>query len=58
MDHVVVGVGYTATHWHMRNSWGSRWGQGGYFSKARGDKQVAPNVWYIDASKVVEEREE
>jgi len=29
--HAIVCVGYTKDHWIMRNSWGSSWGDKGYF---------------------------
>ena len=57
-NHVVVGVGYTSSQWQMRNSWGSGWGQGGYFSKSRSDRQVASNVVYMAGSRAGEEIEE
>ena len=58
MNHVVVGVGYTSTQWQMRNSWGSWWGQGGYFSKSRSDKMVASNVVWIQAARAGQEEKE
>ena len=35
MNHAVVAVGYTASDWELRNSWGSGWGNGGYFTLNR-----------------------
>jgi len=57
-NHVVVGVGYTSTQWQMRNSWGSWWGQGGYFSKSRSDRMVASNVVWIQAARAGQEEKE
>ncbi|GLE00907.1 hypothetical protein PINS_up009706 [Pythium insidiosum] len=34
-DHVVVAVGYDATTIKVRNSWGPRWGEGGYMRLRR-----------------------
>ena len=30
VNHAVLLVGYTETHWIIKNSWGSWWGNGGY----------------------------
>lgn len=30
IDHVVLLVGYTETHWIIKNSWGAWWGDNGY----------------------------
>lgn len=30
IDHAVLLIGYTSTHWIIKNSWGIRWGLGGY----------------------------
>ena len=30
VDHAVVLVGYNDTHWIIKNSWGTYWGQNGY----------------------------
>ena len=54
-NHVVVGVGYTSSHWHMRNSWGTNWGQQGYFYKSRGDRMVADNVLTMTAARLGQE---
>ena len=54
-NHVVVGVGYTSSYWHMRNSWGTNWGQQGYFSKSRGDGMVANNVLTMTAARLGQE---
>eukprot|EP00116_Pleurobrachia_bachei_P002096 sb/3462358/ len=35
--HAVVSVGYTSTYFRMKNSWGSRWGESGFFRIARGN---------------------
>jgi len=31
MNHIVVAVGYNSRNWELRNSWGSGWGERGYF---------------------------
>lgn len=35
VDHAVTLVGYTAQYWILKNSWGTRWGEGGYMKFAR-----------------------
>ena len=30
IDHAVLLVGYTKTHWIIKNSWGQRWGTAGF----------------------------
>ena len=34
--HTVTVVGFTESHWIIRNSWGTRWGDGGYFYLRKG----------------------
>merc|ERR1719223_993721 len=36
-DHAVTSVGYTKDYFRMKNSWGSGWGEGGYFRIGRGN---------------------
>jgi len=35
INHAVQAVGYSADYWLIRNSWGSRWGEGGYIRLSR-----------------------
>lgn len=37
LDHTLLLVGYTETHWILKNSWGESWGENGfgYVSKAK-----------------------
>jgi len=37
LDHGVIAVGYTATYWYVRNSWGTGWGQSGYIQLGPGN---------------------
>eukprot|EP00727_Mastigamoeba_balamuthi_P005611 m51a1_g167 putative cysteine proteinase rd19a-like (510) ;mRNA; f:540397-542123 len=36
VNHAVVIVGYTSDHWIVKNSWGSWWGEHGYFRIKKG----------------------
>lgn len=36
LTHMVLLVGYTPQTWILKNSWGVRWGERGYFRLARG----------------------
>lgn len=48
MDHAVVVVGYDSSALKIRNSWGTSWGEKGYFRFARGKDEcnVADDVSY------------
>jgi len=36
INHAILAVGYTASYWIVKNSWGTSWGSGGYIYMARG----------------------
>ena len=36
IDHAVLVVGYTPDYWIIKNSWGTSWGEGGFFYLERG----------------------
>lgn len=40
LNHAVTVVGYTPTYWNVRNSWGERWGDGGYVKMSRKQENV------------------
>jgi hypothetical protein len=48
IDHCVQAVGYAADHWIVRNSWSTRWGEGGYIRIKRGANlcQIANDITY------------
>ena len=43
VNHAVLLVGYTPTSFIIKNSWGSTWGDGGYFQLARGSNMCGIN---------------
>ena len=50
--HAVCCVGYddTAKRFIVRNSWGSQWGQTGYFTipyQYLGDRNLSDDFWYV-----------
>lgn len=44
INHGVTLVGYTADKWIIRNSWGARWGDGGYVYLQRDASNAANNA--------------
>jgi len=41
LDHAVQVVGYDATYWYFRNSWGTNWANAGFFKiKRKGDSEM------------------
>lgn len=58
LDHAVLAVGYgterngyfsSTDYWLIKNSWGSRWGENGYFRLVRGANEcgVLKDGWYV-----------
>lgn len=45
IDHAVTVVGYTPNFWVVKNSWGSHWGEGGYFRIERGKNACGINTY-------------
>jgi len=61
MNHIVVAVGYTSTYWELRNSWGSWWGEQGYFKHDRRKTNnigVSDYAYTMDVSRAGQEEEE
>ena len=44
--HAVTSVGYTSDYFLMKNSWGARWGESGYFRIGRGNVCGITNMGY------------
>jgi len=45
VDHAVLAVGYTPDYWILKNSWGTSWGEKGYFRVARGQNACGINSY-------------
>jgi C1A family cysteine protease len=45
VDHAVLVVGYTPQYWIIKNSWGTDWGEDGYFRLERGVNACAINTY-------------
>lgn len=45
IDHAVLVVGFTPTYWIIKNSWGTAWGQDGYFYLERGKNACGINSY-------------
>lgn len=62
LDHAVLAVGYgtensgyfsgSTDYWLIKNSWGTRWGENGYFRLVRGQNEcgVLKDGWYVTMS--------
>lgn len=48
LDHAVVAVGYDATTIRIRNSWSTRWGEGGYMRMKRGGGSSGTCGMYLE----------
>lgn len=51
VNHAVVIVGYddAGEYWWVRNSWGTEWGEDGYFKLGYGECAIAWSTYYADA---------
>lgn len=45
IDHAVTVVAYTPEYWVVKNSWGTHWGEGGYFRIERGKNACGINTY-------------
>lgn len=44
INHAITIVGYTSDAWIIKNSWGPRWGENGFFRLARGSNMCGINT--------------
>ena len=54
--HGVVITGQTSKYWKMRNSWGEKWGDGGYFRLAKSVKMKFIDVYFLEEDLTQEDR--
>lgn len=56
IDHAVAIIGYTEDAWIIKNSWGTDWGEDGFFKLRRGVNAcgLAEYVSYITSAKIVQ----
>lgn len=47
LNHAVVAVGYDETHWVVRNSWATRWGEEGYIYLKKGNTCGIENKAFV-----------
>lgn len=45
-NHAVVIAGYTEKYWIIKNSWGTMWGEKGYFYLPRGQNKCGINIGF------------
>ena len=44
-NHAITIVGWDKKAWIIKNSWGKKWGDGGYFRMKRGDNMCGLNTY-------------
>jgi len=57
-NHAITLTGYASSHWEIRNSWGTGWGNRGYLKitrKVQNVCMIASNAWFITAASSGEE---
>lgn len=53
VDHTVLLVGYTETHWIIKNSWNTKWGDEGFaYIPFTNDCGILKNVWVVETDAV------
>ena len=55
LKHSVAVVGYTSTHFIIKNSWGTNWNDGGFGKIAKHTCGFGKNVWYVTLASLVTE---
>lgn len=53
LDHAVLLIGYGDGYWLLKNSWGMRWGEDGYFRIAKDDNDYSAGICGVQAQGVI-----
>jgi len=53
LDHAVLLIGYGDGYWLLKNSWGTSWGDHGYFKIYKGDSDYTAGICGVQSQGVI-----